>query len=147
MKERVIIVNDTMQHNYRYVCTAPIGKQFAAEFKPDLTPKEMLALGIFGGKYMTDCKKEFPANWFTKAKLSPVHKDPTINYFGVDASQSLAVWRAKGWIYTEDPRGWFQWYCRKYIDARTAEHARASQKAASSRADSCCSAINSYRLS
>ena len=47
----------------------------------------MLALGVFGGKYMTDCREEFPADWFAGAKLSPARRDPSLNYFGVDASQ------------------------------------------------------------
>jgi hypothetical protein len=78
----------------------------------------MLALGVFGGKYMTDCRKEFPASWFATAKLSPQKKDPSLNFFGVDASQPLSVWKKKGWIYPEDPRGWFQWYCRYYMGRR-----------------------------
>lgn len=113
-----MLVSDKMQKGYRYECVAPMGKKFAPDFKPDLTPKQMLALGVFGGKYMTDCQKEFPADWFTKAKLSPTKKNPKLNYFGVNASQSLAVWRAKGWIYEDDPRGWFQWYCRYYMGRR-----------------------------
>ena len=64
----------------------------------------MLALGVFCGKYMTDCRDEFPASWFAKAKLSPERKDCSLNFFGVDASQPLSVWRAKGWIYHEDPQ-------------------------------------------
>src|SRR3954467_7648015 len=56
----------------------------------------MLALGVFGGKYMTDCRDEFPASWFAGAKLSPGRRDPALNYFGVDASQPLSVWRKKG---------------------------------------------------
>ena len=57
---RVITVNDKMQKNYRYECSESVGKNFDTDFKPDLTPKEMLSLGIFGGKYMTDCRNEFP---------------------------------------------------------------------------------------
>jgi hypothetical protein len=53
------------------VLTAPIGRNFDPEFRPELTPKEMLALGVFCGKYMTDCRKEFPASWFAHARLSP----------------------------------------------------------------------------
>ncbi|MBV8684543.1 MAG: hypothetical protein JO111_16825 [Caulobacteraceae bacterium] len=115
---RVIVVRDQMQDGYRYELTAPAGKAFAAEFNPDLTPAEMLELGVFGGKYMTDCRAEFPRAWFAKAKLSPSGKDPALNYFGVDASQPLAVWRAKGWVHPDDPRGWFQWYCRYYLGRR-----------------------------
>lgn len=117
-RRRIIVVNDKMQRNYRYQLTAPMGKQFDPEFKPELTPKQMLALGVFGGKYMTDCRREFPADWFTRAKLCPKRHDPKLNYFGVNASQPLAVWRRKGWIYRDDPRGWFQWYCRYYLGRR-----------------------------
>ncbi len=122
--KRTIRVNDKMQKGYQYTCTEPVGKKFDPEFKPDLSPKEMLALGVFGGKYMTDCLKEFPASWFTKAKLSPEKKNPKLNYFGVDASQPLSVWREKGWIGKEDPRGWFQWYCRYYMGRRIPEEDR-----------------------
>lgn len=107
-----------MQKGYAYLLTAPVGRRFDSEFKPELTPKEMLTLGIFGGKYMTDCKKEFPASWFRQAKLSPQKRNPKLNYFGVNASQPLAEWRRKGWIYPDDPRGWFQWYCRYYMGRR-----------------------------
>lgn len=118
MRTRTIQVDDQMQQGYVYTCTEPIGKNFRSDFKPDLSPKEMLALGVFGGKYMTDCQDEFPADWFTKAKLSPEKSNPKLNYFGVAASQPLAVWRAKGWIHPDDPRGWFQWYCRYYMGRR-----------------------------
>ena len=115
---RTVIVNDSIQHGYRYALTAREGKDFDPEFRPDLTPKQMLALGVFGGRYLNDCKEEFPADWFTKAKLSDGAYDKSLNYFGVKASQSLAVWQAKGWIYRDDPRGWFQWYCRYYMGRR-----------------------------
>ena len=107
-----------MQQGYRYECVAPIGRDFDPEFTPELTPPEMLALGVFGGKYMTDTRGEFPTRWFTHAKLSPERRDPSLNYFGVDASQPLSVWRRKGWIHPDDPRGWFQWYCRYYMGRR-----------------------------
>jgi hypothetical protein len=125
MKRRTIVVNDKMQRGYRYELTAPMGKSFDPAFTPELTPKEMLRLGVFGGKYMTDTRKEFPKDWFTRARLSPEGRDPSLNYFGVDASQSLSVWREKGWIHPDDPRGWFQWYCRYYLGRRSpAEDAR-----------------------
>ncbi|MEX0910340.1 MAG: hypothetical protein WDZ73_01125 [Candidatus Paceibacterota bacterium] len=113
-----ITVNDKMQQNYTYALREPIGKNFDPMFKPDLSPKEMLALGVFGGKYMTDCQKEFPASWFKKAKLSPQKRNPELNYFKINASQPLSVWQKKGWIYQDDPRGWFQWYCRYYMGRR-----------------------------
>lgn len=113
-----VTVHDMMQHHYTYQLSAPEGKQFAEPFTPDLTPKQMLELGVFGGKYMTDCTDEFPADWFTNAKLCHDFHDPELNYFGINASQPLAVWIEKGWIFEEDPRGWFQWYCRYYMGRR-----------------------------
>ena len=113
-----------MQRGYRYALVAPEGRDFDPEFRPELTPAEMLALGVFGGKYMTDCRGEFPAAWFEAAKLSPGGKNPKINYFGVDASQPLSVWREKGWIHPDDPRGWFQWYCRYWRGRRMGDDER-----------------------
>ncbi len=115
MKE--VVVNDLMQLNYRYFLKERIGENFHKEFNPQLTPLEMLSLGVFGGKYMTDCIEEFPKSWFKNAKLSKV-KDININFFQVDASLPLKEWVAKGWIFSEDPRGWFQWYCRYYMGRR-----------------------------
>ncbi|HJZ82961.1 MAG TPA: hypothetical protein VKD91_21520 [Pyrinomonadaceae bacterium] len=111
-------VNDLMQENYVYYLTEAPGRNFHPGFKPQLTPQEMLALGVFGGKYLTDCRKEFPASWFRRAKLCRERPDPALNYFGVNASQPLSVWRRQGWIYHEDPCGWFQWYCRYYRGRR-----------------------------
>ena len=116
-----VAVNDKMQKNYCYVLTEPVGRNFALDFKPELTPKQMLELGVFGGKYMTDCQNEFPKSWFKQSLLSPGFHDPTKNHFGVNASQPLSVWQAKGWIYKDDPRGWFQWYCRYYMGRRIAD--------------------------
>jgi hypothetical protein len=124
MKKLRVVVNDLMQENYAYYLTEPVGKNFHPEFRPELTPREMLELGVFGGKYMTDCAAEFPAAWFKKARLCPERHDADLNFFGVNASQSLAVWREKGWIYDEDPRGWFQWYCRYYMGRRCPDDIR-----------------------
>lgn len=120
MKKKVT-VNDKIQKDYTYYRTEPVGENFDPEFNPHLTPKEMLELGVFGGKYMTDGRGEFPNDWFEKAKLSPEKKDPSLNYFGVDASMPLSHWQKKGWIYEEDPRGWFQWYARYYTGRRLPE--------------------------
>lgn len=119
-----IVVNDRMQRGYVYELTEPVGRNFDPDFRPELTPGEMLALGVFGGKYMTDCRDEFPASWFRRARLSPERHDPTMNYFGVNASLPLSVWRKNGWIYREDPRGWFQWYCRYYRGRRCQDDER-----------------------
>ena len=113
-----ISVNDKMQSGYCYELAVPIGEDFDPLFTPELSPKELLELGIFGGKYLNDCKNEFPADWFLNAKLSEV-KDKSLNYFSVDASQPLSEWVNKGWIHSQDPRGWFQWYCRYFLGRRT----------------------------
>ena len=73
-KLKKIVVNDKMQQDYIYILQEPLGENFDIDFKPELTPKEMLALGVFGGKYMTDCINEFPSDWFLNAKLSPTKK-------------------------------------------------------------------------
>jgi hypothetical protein len=119
-----VVVHDKMQHGYVYQRTEPVGRNFWPFFTPELTPAAMLRLGVFGGKYMTDCRGEFPRHWFTHAKLSAERRDPALNYFGVNASQSLSIWRRKGWISGQDPRGWFQWYCRYYMGRRSSDDDR-----------------------
>lgn len=90
-----------------------------ADFKPDLTPQQMLELGVFGGAYFSeDDRAEFPPEWFKQARLSPGRTSKDYNYFGVMASQSLKVWQQKGWINEVDPLGWFQWYCRYSLGRR-----------------------------
>ena len=124
MKPVRVKVNDKMQKGYVYWRTKRMGRDFRLGFNPELTPKQMLALGVFGGKYMTDCRREFPASWFKHAKFSKDRHRASLNYFGVNASQPLKVWRKKDWIYPEDPRGWFQWYCRYYSGRRCQDDLR-----------------------
>ena len=112
------VVNDLMQKNYVYYLTEKEGENFHPDFNPELTPKQMLELGVFGGKYMTDCIREFPKSWFKRAKLCHEFHNAKLNYFKVNASQPLWVWFKKGLIYHEDPSGWFQWYCRYYMGRR-----------------------------
>jgi hypothetical protein len=118
------IVNDIMQKGYIYFRTEPIGKNFDSEFNPELTPKQMLEMGVFGGKYMTDCKEEFPIDWFKKAKICSEKHDSNLNYFKINASKSLKYWLDRMWIHPEDPRGWFQWYCRYYMGRRSEDDKR-----------------------
>ena len=124
MKSSKITVNDLMQQGYVYELAEPMGENFHRDFQPQLTPWQMLEMGVFGGRYMTDCRAEFPADWFANAKLCHERHDPALNFFGVNASKPLSYWRDKGWIYHEDPRGWFQWYCRYYLGRRCADDAR-----------------------
>jgi len=124
MDARLVVVHDLMQDGYTYYLTEPEGKNFDPEFKPELTPREMLELGVFGGKYMTDCREEFPADWFANARLCHEEHRSELNYFLINASKPLWYWKAKGWIYEEDPRGWFQWYCRYYRGRRCPDDER-----------------------
>jgi len=120
----MVVVNDLMQRGYNYQLVEPVGCTFETGFDPQLTPAQMLKMGVFGGKYLTDCHQEFPIAWFNSAKLSPKFRDPNLNYFGVDASTPLSYWREKGWIHEDDPRGWFQWYCRYFIGRRHSDDDR-----------------------
>ena len=122
-----VTISDKVQKGYTYHITEPEGQNFNTDFKPQLTPADMLELGVFGGRYMTDCVKEFPSDWFKEAKLykgSSPTGDKDLNYFKVAASQPLSIWKKKGWIHPQDPRGWFQWYCRYYMGRRSEDDQR-----------------------
>jgi len=84
---------------------------FYKNFKPDLSPKKMLEMGVFGGSYFGLKIKEYPKSWFKNAKLSKKF-DINLNRFKVKSGLSRDEWLKKGWIFEEDPLGWFQWYCR-----------------------------------
>lgn len=124
MKPVIVVVNDLMQQGYTYSLTEPVGENFRADFRPELSPREMLEMGVFGGKYMTDCTAEFPAEWFANARLCHERHVPELNFFGVNASKPLSYWRERGWIHPADPRGWFQWYCRYYMGRRFSDDDR-----------------------
>ena len=124
MKARTVHVDDLMQSGYSYQLTEPMGENFHPEFKPELTPAEMLQMGVFGGKYMTDCRDEFPDEWFENARLSPERANHELNFFGVNASKPLSYRVEKGSIWPDDPRGWFQWYCRYYMGRGCEDDAR-----------------------
>lgn len=121
------IINDKMQKNYNYIVTQKRGyydkeKKIVVfednkDFTPYLTPKQMLSLGVFEGKYLNDCKDEFPKSWYKNAKLSDT-PDISKNYFGIKSRLSLQEWKKRNWILKHDPRGWFQWYCRYYLGRR-----------------------------
>jgi len=117
---RRIEVEDSMQRGYAYELAAPAGRDFAPGFAPRFSPKEMLALGVFEGKYLNDCRREFPADWYEGARLAD-RPDPKLNCFAIKSRQPLSEWRRKGWIIGPDPRGWFQWYCRYWMGRRLFE--------------------------
>ena len=119
MKKKTIISDDPFQKHYSYFLSEPMGKNFHDDFKPDLSPQEMLSLGVFGGYYFGYIPREFPSEWFREARISTQGRpDHSLNFFSVLASQSLSIWQKKGWINPADPRGWFQWYCRYYLGRR-----------------------------
>jgi hypothetical protein len=99
------------------------------DFEPYYTPQQMLVMGVFEGKYMTDCEDEFPIEWYIAAKkrnkLSPEKADPSKNYFKIKSRLSLKEWRKRKWVPVnkkdKDIRGWFQWYCRYWIGRRVEE--------------------------
>lgn len=114
-----IVVSSVLQLRYTYELSVKAGEDFQTDFKPHLTPKEMLELGVFGGAYFEGEFDEFPKDWLENAKLSPDHKEhKELNFFNVKASQARTEWERKGWIHKDDPRGWFQWYCRYYLGRR-----------------------------
>jgi len=118
----IIEVDNIMQSGYSYELSERIGKNFASNFRPELTPKQMLEKGVFEGKYFNDQILEFPKEWFLialkKGKLSPQGSNPKLNYMGVRSRQSLGVWKRNGWIYGDDLRGWAEWYFRYYLGRR-----------------------------
>ena len=133
-----IHVSNKMKKGYSYMLSVDPGTNMDSKFKPFATPGEMLAMGVFEGKYLNDCVEEFPAEWYWNAllndKLRPEGADVSINHFGVDSRQPLQAWINAGWIpgghkkgqYPElsdpsinlDERGWFQWFCRYWMGRR-----------------------------
>ena len=132
--------------SYSYTLEEAPGTGFAEGFTPYKTPGEMLALGVFSGKYLNDCKGEFPKEWFAGAeaegKLSPEKADVKINLFQIDSRLPLSEWKKAGWVPSSgrrvtvrrkkyalladpkknpDERGWFQWYCRYWMGRRLPE--------------------------
>jgi len=124
---RRVRFHDRMQRG-SYVLTARPGRDFAPGFRPQLSPGRILRMGAFEGKYLNDCTRELPREWFTAAlpRLSPAAPCPALNAFGVKSRLSLGEWRARGWIRRGDPdvRGWFQWFCRYWLGRRGPEDAR-----------------------
>lgn len=119
-------VNDRMNNKYSYTLAAAPGQhRIPGVFEPKHTPQQMLERGIFGGKYLNDCMDEYPREWFeaalAKKKLSPSGRDFRLNAYGEKSGQPLNTWRHKRWLYGDDERGWFQWYCRYYLGRRNPE--------------------------
>jgi hypothetical protein len=113
----LVHVDDRMQRGYTYEIAAQPGRDFEAGFEPHFAPAKMLELGVFEGKYCNDCRPELPDAWFENARTT-TRPDPSLNCFRIKSRQPLSVWRDKRWIVGDDPRGWFQWYCRYWLGRR-----------------------------
>ena len=94
---------------------------YAKLFKPELTPKEMLEAGVFGGYYFKNNISEYPKSWFKNAKISDDGFNVNLNYFNIKSGLTMDHWISKGWIFPEDPLGWFQWYSRYSMGRRLPE--------------------------
>lgn len=116
-----IIVNDKMQQGYSYELSEPEGKNFAPDFRPELSPQQILEYGAFEGKYITDCRKEFPADWFENARLSPARADAEKKLLQRKIPPVFAGMATARLDYRTGSRGWFQWYCRYYYGRRLPE--------------------------
>ena len=117
----------------------------APDFLPALTPAECIAKGIFGGCYfhprggkpgvfgreVAVTASEFPSDWFANVPdamySSRKYHVPT-NCYGVKSGFGQKEWESKGWIHAQDPRGWFQWYCRFFCGRRSHDDARQIQR-------------------
>jgi hypothetical protein len=142
---RTVHSHDPLQPGYSYTLVEGEAQGFDSTFTPNLTPKHMLDMGVFGGNYFEGAVAEYPNDWFTEVKVLACgdqrflgekvtrkkdkirfgrHYDESLNFFNVDASQSREEWSRKGWIHPDDPRGWFQWYCRYTMGRRHEDDAR-----------------------
>lgn len=111
------------------------------EFRPNMSPKEVLQAGSFGGTYFRPIKsgvtgkkygsevwKELPQEWLegldTKRQVCSSTYNERVNTYKVKCGGSLEMWEENGWMHKQDPYGWFQWYCRFYQGRRSADDDR-----------------------
>lgn len=111
------------------------------EFHPNMTPKEVLQAGSFGGTYfrpiyssvtgkqykdeaLLELPSDFTEGLNRKKMVTSSKYDEGVNTYKVKCGGSLEMWEESGWIHKQDPYGWFQWYCRFYGGRRSADDER-----------------------
>ena len=75
-------------------------------FKPELTPKRMMELGVFGGSYFGLNVKEYPKIWFKNVKISKTFdvclflhpKSPFSQFFSIAKTCLLKFFHLLIWI-------------------------------------------------
>tara|TARA_B100001769_G_C22085964_1_gene585407 strand:+ start:263 stop:889 length:627 start_codon:yes stop_codon:yes gene_type:complete len=105
------------------------------DFKPNLTPRQVIKLGSFGGTYWRPIQsdvtgmtyknkhKVYPKTWWKGIPEDHMTRswenyDKNINKYKVKVGTTLEFWESKNWITAQNPYGWFQWYCDYYNGKR-----------------------------
>ena len=104
------------------------------EFNPNLTPKDIMQRGSFGGTYFRDIyssvtglnysnvHEEFPLEWFENLDINTQVRSQKYNtknnFYKVKCGSSLEEWESKDWISEIDPYGFVQWYFRFFQGRR-----------------------------
>ena len=125
MKSKAVTVNDKMQRNYRYKLHGAFGAQFRFRIQAAAHAQGNARTGCVRRQVHDGLRQGISRRAGSHApSCRPKKQDPGLNYFGIDASKPLSYWKKKGWIWKDDPRGWFQWYCRYYMGRRSEDDAR-----------------------
>ena len=113
-------------------------------FRPNLSPKDVLQMGSFGGGYFRPIQssvagnlskgwEDLPTDWLSglsiASRIASPSYDPEVNRYKVKCGASLEEWEQSEWIRASDPFGWFQWYCRFYQGRRTSDDERQVSRA------------------
>ena len=107
------------------------------DFKPNISPVEIIKTGAFGGTYFRDIYsgvngKFYKNSWKEFKELERIGRkyyasdfyDVRVNKYGLKCGTSLRFWENKGWINKIDLYGWFQWYFRYWKGKRSKDDER-----------------------
>lgn len=109
------------------------------EFRPNLTPLQVIKRGSFGGTYFRPIKstvigknlKNFHKRYrfFDKVSENLLTRswedyDVNINKYKAKVGTTLEFWEESGWISKYHPYGWFEWYCDFYSGKRCEDDRR-----------------------